>query len=70
MTSRLKRLWLILRLTGAGNIRPSRLHGGGPGKEVIPFSASPPAVRKIIYTTNAIESLNSIRQTTVPHTVF
>ena len=33
--------------------------------EVIPFFAFPPAVRKIIYTTNAIESLNRvIRKTT------
>ena len=32
---------------------------------VIPFFAFPPAVRKIIYTTNAIESLNRvIRKTT------
>jgi transposase-like protein len=27
---------------------------------VIPFFAFPPAVRKIIYTTNAIESLNRV----------
>ncbi len=34
-------------------------------QEVIPFFAFPPAVRKIIYTTNAIESLNrGIRKTT------
>ena len=34
-------------------------------QEVIPFFAFPPAVRKIIYTTNAIESLNCvIRKTT------
>ena len=34
-------------------------------QELIPFSAFPPAVRKIIYTTNAIESLNRvIRKTT------
>ena len=34
-------------------------------QEVIPFFAFPPAVRKIIYTTNAIESLNRvIRKTT------
>ncbi|WVX50940.1 IS256 family transposase ISPye43 [Roseobacter fucihabitans] len=32
---------------------------------MIPFFAFPPAVRKIIYTTNAIESLNRvIRKTT------
>ncbi|WP_268895793.1 transposase, partial [Sulfitobacter sediminilitoris] len=29
-------------------------------QEVIPFFAFPPAVRKIIYTTNAIESLNRV----------
>jgi transposase-like protein len=34
-------------------------------QEVIPFFAFPPSVRKIIYTTNAIESLNRvIRKTT------
>ena len=34
-------------------------------QEVIPFFAFPPAVRKIIYTTNAIENLNRvIRKTT------
>ena len=34
-------------------------------QEVIPFLAFPPAVQKIIYTTNAIESLNRvIRKTT------
>ena len=34
-------------------------------QEVIPFFVFPPAVRKIIYTTNAIESLNRvIRKTT------
>jgi putative transposase len=34
-------------------------------QEVIPFFVFPPAVRKIIYTTNAIESLNMvIRKTT------
>ena len=35
------------------------------GEQSIPFFAFPPAVRKIIYTTNAIESLNRvIRKTT------
>ena len=29
-------------------------------QEIIPFFAFPPAVRKIIYTTNAIESLNRV----------
>ncbi len=34
-------------------------------QEVIPFFAFPPSVRKIIYTSNAIESLNRvIRKTT------
>ena len=34
-------------------------------QEIVPFFAYPPAVRKIIYTTNAIESLNrGIRKTT------
>ena len=36
-----------------------------PQQEVIPFFAFPPAVRKIIYTTNAIDRLNRvIRKTT------
>jgi len=35
-------------------------------QEVIPFFAFPPAVRKIIYTTNAIESLNRIRRGNAP----
>ena len=37
-------------------------------EEVTPFFAFPPAVRKIIYTTNAIESLNRMRrENSVPH---
>ena len=37
-------------------------------QEVIPFFAFDPAIRKIIYTTNAIESLNRIRRgNSVPH---
>ena len=40
-------------------------------QEVIPFFAFPPAVRKIIYTTNAIESLNRvIRKTTKTRGTF
>ena len=40
-------------------------------QEVIPYFAFPPAVRKIIYTTNAIESLNRvIRKTTKPRGSF
>ena len=36
--------------------------------EVTPFFAVPPAVRKIIYTTNTIESLNRMRrENSVPH---
>jgi putative transposase len=34
-------------------------------EQVIPFFAYPPAVRRIIYTTNAIESLNSKLRTAV-----
>ena len=30
-----------------------------PLREVIPFFAFPPVVRKVIYTTNAIESVNA-----------
>ncbi len=36
-----------------------RLHDT-PWQEVIPFFAFDPAIRKIIYTTNAIESLNRV----------
>ena len=36
----------------------SRPAGAGTGKQVIPFFAYPAEVRKIIYTTNAIESLH------------
>jgi hypothetical protein len=37
-------------------------------QEMIPFFAFDPAIRKIIYTTNAIESLNRIRrENTAPH---
>ena len=36
-----------------------RRPGGGPGSHVIPFFAFPPAVRRVIYTTNAIESVNA-----------
>ena len=33
--------------------------GDAPGTSVIPFFAFPPAVRRVIYTTNAIESVNA-----------
>jgi len=36
-------------------------------QEVIPFFAFPPAVRKIIYTTNAIESLNRVIEKPLKH---
>jgi putative transposase len=32
--------------------------GGGTGTTVVPFFAFPPAIRKMIYTTNAVESLH------------
>lgn len=36
-----------------------------PSQRVIPFFAHPPEIRKVIYTTNAIESLNmSLRKVT------
>ena len=37
-------------------------------QEVIPFFAFPPSVRKIIYTTNAIESLNRVIRKTTKNT--
>lgn len=40
-------------------IRRSRAAGAGAWKEVIPYLDHPPAVRKLIHTTNAIEALNS-----------
>ena len=42
---------------GARSSRPSWRPGGGPGTSVIPFFAFPPEVRRVIYTTNAIESV-------------
>nr|WP_272948226.1 transposase [Pseudomonas baetica] len=33
--------------------------GDEPGIEWIPFFVFPPAIRKVIYTTNAIESINA-----------
>ena len=43
---------------GAGNSRRSRTAWRRNWEQVIPFFAFPPAVRQILYTTNAIESLN------------
>ena len=65
----------------SGRCRPGRIRGRLGRKyasiapawrrareEVTPFFAFPPAVRKIIYTTNAIESLNRMRrENSVPH---
>ena len=45
--------------TGAANTPPSPSPGGGTGATVIPFFAFPDDVRRIIYTTNAIEALNA-----------
>ena len=46
--------------SGAASIRQSRRAGGATGEHVcIPFFAFPVAVRRIIYTTNAIRSLNA-----------
>ena len=44
---------------GARSSRPWRPPGAAPGTNVIPFFAFPPAVRRVIYTTNAIESVNA-----------
>ena len=67
-TRRPPKRWMISRPNGAVNTPQSHQHGAGHGRrasEIIPFFAFPPAVRKIIYTTNAIESLNRvIRKTT------
>ena len=45
------------KASGGAIIRPSARAGAGP--EVIPFYAFPSDVRRILYTTNAIEALNS-----------
>ena len=45
--------------TGAANIRRSRQSWRRHWDQVIPFFAFPEGVRRIIYTTNAIEALNS-----------
>ncbi len=50
---------LSRKVHGATNIRRSRRAGGATGNSVIPFFAFPEGVRRIIYTTNAIEALNS-----------
>ena len=44
---------------GARNIRPSRRAGGATGSTSFRSSPFPSAVRRIIYTTNAIEALNA-----------
>ena len=44
---------------GAENMRQLPKSGGGNGSRSVPFFAFAPAVRKIIYTTNAIEALNA-----------
>ena len=50
---------LRARPVGPASSRPSWRPGAGPGTSVIPFFAFPPAVRRVIYTTNAIESINA-----------
>src|SRR5260363_213485 len=58
IATRLKPLWMILkRVNGAENSRSSARCGGGNGSRGF-LSAYPPEVRKMIYTTNAIESLH------------
>ena len=44
---------------GAQNIRPLRRAGVATGNSILFFAAFPQGVRRIIYTTNAIEALNS-----------
>jgi putative transposase len=53
-------LWKPSRTApGAASIRPSARSGAGPGTRWCPFYAFPAEVRRILYTTNAIESLNA-----------
>src|SRR4051812_37995022 len=47
------------RASGARNTRPSARAGGAPGARSVPFYAFPGDVRRILYTTNAIEALNA-----------
>ena len=54
-----RRSTLSIPAPGGENIPPSRKPGGATGDRVIPFFAFPEAVRRIIYTTNAIEALNA-----------
>ena len=57
--------WMISRQNGAKNYPSIAPSWRCAWQEVIPFFAFPPDVRKIIYTANAIESLNLvIRKTT------
>ena len=54
------RRWMPSRpAPGARNIRPSHRAGGATGNTSRPFFVFPEAVRRIVYTTNAIESLNA-----------
>src|SRR5260364_364775 len=58
IATRLKPLWMILkRVNEAENSQSSHRCGGGNGSRGF-LSAYPPEVRKMIYTTNAIESLH------------
>src|SRR5260363_404980 len=58
IATRLKPLWMILkRVNGAENSQSSHRCGGGNGSRRF-LPAYPPEVRKMIYTTNAIESLH------------
>lgn len=49
-----------LTRTGVGNTRPSPRPWRRAWQEVIPFFAFSPEIRRVIYTTDAIESLTRI----------
>ena len=45
--------------------RPINASGEKNWEKIIPFLAYPPAIRRIMYTTNAIESLNMALRKTI-----
>ena len=54
-----------------GRYRPIRVMWERNWERITPFFAFPPQVRKVIYTTNAIESLNmSLRKIIKTHAAF
>lgn len=64
-------MWNCLPRNGIGSIRASAHHGEPDFPRVIPLFAFPEDIRKVIYTTNAIESVNrTLRKVTRNHRIF